>query len=349
MNQTIQKNETQASQSSEQSQVAQAALAVTQAPQKAVQATSAPISSAPLSSNVTAASASFVAPQKASQAPAAPSAAAANYTAAKQQQQKQLKLPAVIDKAQQANAKAAAPQKAAPQKAEAKQEKAEAKQEKKAAPQAPKTKKPNFGRTQTTGYKPLPQQIRKEKSEEAESSTLAWKFLEDSAANEMFENALNELRKNIDEAFSASEEQANVLQDQFFEAFDESAEQAQQAIAKASEALESLMDENEETLQAITESGDLAADISRDISQELNDQSNKLLSEQTRAFENFMKCRSASDIWNLQNELIRKSCDQLFNNSLRMAELFSEYTRVLDPIQEQFAGAMDRAAKKASK
>lgn len=165
-----------------------------------------------------------------------------------------------------------------------------------------------------------------------------------------FTAALSESTRKIEKTVVEQTREFAKAQKKFFDLSSETVAQAAKSVDKAAQNLNDGISASKQNVEAFIESGNLATSLSKSISSKLAEIGNSLMSENINALQQFLTCRTASDLMNLQNEYIRSNVDSTFNGSLKIAELFAQFSaKVAEPINERIAEATEKFAKKVRK
>ena len=106
---------------------------------------------------------------------------------------------------------------------------------------------------------------------------------------------------------------------------------------------------SKQNVEAAIACGNNAVSISKSISAELNKLANQTLTQNTQAVQKFLSCRTASDLVNLANSLLRSQADAAYNSGLKLAELSAQFSRVGEPLNARVANATSALTKKFGK
>ena len=95
---------------------------------------------------------------------------------------------------------------------------------------------------------------------------------------------------------------------------------------------------------AAQESADIAAEVAQSIGNEISEFSNTILSEQFKAFEKFLSCKTASDFFQLQSDFLKNSLDQGINRFSNIAQYCVDFAKAAEPINRSISEASEKVA-----
>lgn len=165
-----------------------------------------------------------------------------------------------------------------------------------------------------------------------------------------FTAALNESTRTLEKAAVEQTREFAKAQKQFFDFSSDTVAKAAKSVDQAAQSLNDSISASKQNVEAFIESGNLASSLSKSIGSKIAEIGNSMMSENINALQQFLTCRTASDLMNLQNDYIRSNVDSAFNGSLKIAELFAQYSaKIAEPINERIADATEKFAKKVRK
>ena len=169
------------------------------------------------------------------------------------------------------------------------------------------------------------------------------------AANSKFESNVNNFLENstkaFEEAFFNASTEAKKFQEKFAEFANEGADHLTKGADTASKAINEAIELSKENFEAISESADISSKISQSIANEISDFANEIASENLKAFEKFLGCKTASDFFNLQSNLFKANADAAFNQALKVSELCMQFSKAAEPVSEKIQESAERLTK----
>lgn len=151
---------------------------------------------------------------------------------------------------------------------------------------------------------------------------------------------------NLDKIFSEKTREFSKNQQQVFGIGSEGLSKIAQTTEQATAQLNDAINASRDNIEAVIECGNIAQGLTKSIGNKLTELANEITAQNINAAQQFLSCRTASDILNVQNEYIRSNVDNAFNNSLKIAELLAQFTKVAEPLNERIANATEQFAKK---
>ena len=119
--------------------------------------------------------------------------------------------------------------------------------------------------------------------------------------------------------------------------------------SKAAEGLNQAIANSKQNIQVAIECGNTATSISKSIAAEFNKIASQAIAQNSQALQKFLACRTASDLVNLGNTLLRSHADSAYNSSLKLAELTAQFSKISEPLNAHLASATQSLNKKFSK
>lgn len=109
-----------------------------------------------------------------------------------------------------------------------------------------------------------------------------------------------------------------------------------------------VFEQSREGIEAIVESGNIAADMSRAIAGEVIRFANETFSDNIEISKEIFDCKTVSDVVEMQGKLIRSNMDHFFNQTDRLSEMFFQFAAdAAEPFNQRFSTATPAKSKKA--
>lgn len=145
---------------------------------------------------------------------------------------------------------------------------------------------------------------------------------------------------------ASSADEAHRAQEKAFAMGRESAESLAKSADSLSRMSYELVGMSRGNIETCMECGNMTAELAKDIGAELFDGANKAFADSLEISKEALACRTVSDVFELQNRALRDGMDQFFNQSIRLSNLFFEYsTEALEPINERVSQASEQLGK----
>ncbi len=159
---------------------------------------------------------------------------------------------------------------------------------------------------------------------------------------------LAESTRAVEEAISAGTEEARKVQERVLEFSRESAENLAKSADSAVKGFNEAVELGKENFEAVVESANIASKISKTIAAEVSEFTNDSIAENMKGIEEFLSCKTASDFFNLQSNLVKSNLDSCFNEALKLSELFMQYAKAAEPVSERVTITTEKLAKAVS-
>ncbi len=159
--------------------------------------------------------------------------------------------------------------------------------------------------------------------------------------SEMFSGS----RKALENGFVPGIEEAKKVHEKMLEMGSESVEKFAKHADSAAKSLGNAVELGKENFEALVESANIASKIAKNIASEISEYTNNVVTDNFKAFEDFLTCKTVSDFLNLNSTLLKNNVDACFNESLRLSELFVELGKAAEPVNQQVAAATERLTK----
>ena len=155
--------------------------------------------------------------------------------------------------------------------------------------------------------------------------------------------------KALKDFMATSAEEAQKAQEKVFALGREGAENIAKSADAVTKALSETVELSREGVEACIECANLSASLVKDVSSELFESTNKAFSDNVELSKDLFACRTLSDMFDLQNRIVKNSIDQFFNQSLKLSSMVFEYSNeALEPINEHFAQTAEQLTKTLS-
>ena len=152
------------------------------------------------------------------------------------------------------------------------------------------------------------------------------------------ENVVKIGGKAVKDFMATSAEEAQKAQEKVFAIGREGAEHLAKGADAVSKALSEAVELSRDGVEGFIESANLTASLAKDVSAELVETANKSFSDTVELSKDFFAVRTLSDLFDLQNRVIKNSIDNFFNQTVKLSGMVFEYsTEALEPINERFA------------
>jgi hypothetical protein len=101
-----------------------------------------------------------------------------------------------------------------------------------------------------------------------------------------------------------------------------------------------------EQFEACVEASGIAAECAQHISESISESANIAISENVEHLKDFFNCRTASDVFSLQNRLAQLNMDIMFNNHRKVSEMLFNYSnKASEPFADKINDYSDRIGK----
>jgi len=165
-------------------------------------------------------------------------------------------------------------------------------------------------------------------------------------ATEATENVVKIGGKAVKDFMSTSAQEAQKAQEKVFALSREGAENFAKSADVVTKALYEVVELSRDSVETCIECANLSAALAKDVSTELFESTNKAFSDNVELSKDLFACRTLSDMFELQNRLIKSSVDNFFNQSVKLSGMMFEYSsEALEPINEHFAQSADQLTK----
>ncbi|MEQ1790224.1 MAG: phasin family protein [Rickettsiales bacterium] len=146
-----------------------------------------------------------------------------------------------------------------------------------------------------------------------------------------------------------SSSEAKKAQEKVFEMGREGAEKISKSADVVTKSLYEAISASRDNVETAIECGNLTASFAKDISSELVEYANKAFSDNVELSKSMFACRTINDMIDLQNKIVKNSCDSFFGQSSKLTNMLFEYsTEALEPINERVAQTTEQLSKKLS-
>lgn len=163
------------------------------------------------------------------------------------------------------------------------------------------------------------------------------------------ENAVKIGSKAVKEFMASSTEEAQKAQEKVFAITREGAEHFSKSADAVTKALAEAVELSRDNVEAFIESANLSATLAQDVSAELVNNANKAFSEHVELSKDLFAARTISDLFDIQNRVIKSTIDHFFNQAVKVSGLVFEYSNeALEPINERFAQSAEHLTKTLS-
>jgi hypothetical protein len=152
-------------------------------------------------------------------------------------------------------------------------------------------------------------------------------------------------RKALENGFGPGMEEAKKVHEKMLEMGSENIEKFAKHADSAAKNLGDAVEFGKENFEALVESANIASKIAKNIAAEISEYTNNVATDNFKAFEDFLSCKTVSDFLNLNSTLLKNNVDACFNESLRLSELFVELGKAAEPVSQQVAAAAERLTK----
>ena len=160
-----------------------------------------------------------------------------------------------------------------------------------------------------------------------------------------FNNFVSQGTKAVEQAIANSAEEAKKVQEKVLEFSREGAERLAESVDAAAKNFSDVVEIGKENFEAVVESANIASKIAKEIGQEISEFSNNIVSENLKAFEDFLACKTVNDFFNLQSNLIKNNVDAYFNQALKISEMSMEFSKAAEPVSERVAVTTEKLSK----
>jgi hypothetical protein len=164
-------------------------------------------------------------------------------------------------------------------------------------------------------------------------------------AKSNIDDLISQSTRVVEDVLSSSAKEAKKAQESALEIGRESFENFSKSTDAALNGLNQLFDMGKDSADAAVESANIAAEVTQSISSELSDLANSVIAAQFKALENFLSCKTVSDIFNLQSNYLKDNVDGAFERTVKLAELALRYSDAAEPFNEVAAKAGDKLSK----
>lgn len=139
-------------------------------------------------------------------------------------------------------------------------------------------------------------------------------------------------------AFSDGARESQKLQDQFLQMTRESADEFAKISDASTRSLNDFMEQSRGSFEACIESGNITADMTRAFTNELFRVANETFSDNMEVSKEIFSCKTANDLYEMQNKAARNNLNHFFNQSSRFSDMFFQYmTDASEPFNQRTA------------
>jgi hypothetical protein len=162
-------------------------------------------------------------------------------------------------------------------------------------------------------------------------------------------SAENMLRMSSDvvrDFFSAGTDETARMHEKIFSVGRETVEHLSRSAENASQSLNEAAAISRDNVEAIVELTGVATNISKEIGTEAFNYLNDVFSQNVELSKEAFACRTLSDLFELNNRMVKTNIDSFFNQSMRMSEMLFQYaSEAAEPINERINEASERFSK----
>lgn len=163
------------------------------------------------------------------------------------------------------------------------------------------------------------------------------------------ENMVKMSTDSAHEWIASGAEELQKAQEKLFAVGRETAANISRSAENASEAINEAIEQCKDNIEAALEVSNLAITMSKTISSETISFANELFAENVENSKELFTCRTAADLFEIQTRAVKSTLDSLFNQSLKLSEMFFEFaSETAEPINERVAVAAERITKSFS-
>lgn len=157
------------------------------------------------------------------------------------------------------------------------------------------------------------------------------------------ENVVKIGGKAVKDFMASSAEEAQKAQEKVFALGREGAENLAKSADVVTKALSEAVEMSRENVETCIECANLSASLVKDVSAEVFESANKAFSDNVELSKDLFACRTLSDMFELQNRIVKNNIDSFFNQSVKLSGMVFEYsTEALEPINERFASTAEQ-------
>jgi phasin family protein len=136
-------------------------------------------------------------------------------------------------------------------------------------------------------------------------------------------------------------------QSKLFDISREGAAQFARTAEKATDTINDAVAQTRGTLEACIESANTAADMAKSLTNEMFRYANESFSENVEITKDVFTCRTINDVLDLQNKLMRANVDSFFNETMRLSEMFFDYSSEASaPLNQRLTQAAETMQKR---
>lgn len=186
--------------------------------------------------------------------------------------------------------------------------------------------------TKSASVSPI-KQAEKVMEKNAQASVMGLDFMSPNPAmiKDILENSSKELGKVHEQALDMSKA---------------AAENLSRSADKACKAANEMASISRETVQACIESGNAYADYSKSLTEQMMRFNSELFSRNVEMSRKFFTCRSANDVFDLQNSIVTSTIESVLNESGKILDTaFDAQSKAADKLQKQAAEQANRLNK----
>lgn len=160
------------------------------------------------------------------------------------------------------------------------------------------------------------------------------------------ENVVKMGGKAVKDFVSSSAYDAQKAQEQMFAFTRDSSEQLVKSADAMTKAMYEMIGMSRDNIETLIECSNLTAALLKDMSAEVFEANNQAFSDSLELSKDFFSCRTYSDMFDLQNRLVKYAMDTFFNQSLKLSNMVFEYTNeALEPINERVVTTSEKMSK----
>lgn len=148
-------------------------------------------------------------------------------------------------------------------------------------------------------------------------------------------------------AFTESARETQKAQDQFMQFSRETADQFAKATDSATRSLTEAAEQSRYSMEALVESGNITADMTRSFTNEIFRFANESFSDNIEISKEIFGCKTINDVYDMQNKMVRNNLDHFFNQSSRFSDMMFQYmTDAAEPFNQRMSATGKNFGKK---
>jgi len=137
--------------------------------------------------------------------------------------------------------------------------------------------------------------------------------------------AMEDGASKMKKAFSEGARETQKMQDQFMQFGREASDQLAQATNSLTQGFNDAAEQSRYGVEAIIESGNVTADMTRNFTNEAFRFANEAFSDSIEISKEIFGCKTINDVYDMQNKMVRSNLDHFFNQTSRMSDMMFQY------------------------